>query len=75
MYAKEINRPFPPQIIRYDNEIEGLDEEIKNVFENICKKNDIDEALCYVQSEKTKHSKNRERRSDRYAVLSIIEKV
>lgn len=39
------------------------------------KKKDIDEALCYVQEEKAKLSKKSERRSDRYAMLSIIERV
>ncbi|KAG2219204.1 hypothetical protein INT45_013070, partial [Circinella minor] len=49
--------------------------DISEVFEKISKSEDINNALYYIQMEKAKLCKNNERRSDRYAIPSIVEKV
>jgi hypothetical protein len=45
------------------------------VFKNISESKDLNDALYYLQTEKANLSKNKERKSDKYAILSIVEKV
>lgn len=62
IYAKEINRPLPP-------------EDISEIFETISEVGNMNETLYHLQTEKDLLSRNNKRNSDRYAMLSIIEKV
>ncbi|KAI9265465.1 hypothetical protein EDC94DRAFT_669313 [Helicostylum pulchrum] len=75
MYDKELNRPLHQLINDDDNIIKVPKDIISEVFEKISKSKDMNEALYYIQIEKAKLCKNNERRGDRYAILSIVEKV
>ncbi|CAO3614642.1 unnamed protein product [Mucor hiemalis] len=73
IYEKELNRPLPPQTNDDVNDQVPKDI-IAEVFKQISESN-MDEALYYIQIEKSKLCKSNERKGDRYVILSIVEKV
>ncbi|KAG0739462.1 hypothetical protein G6F57_010140 [Rhizopus arrhizus] len=73
MYTTHLNRPVPPRHTCISNK--ELNPDLTTMLSKIISNNDINEILATIQEEKAKLSKARQRHSDLYAMLSIIEKV
>ncbi|KAG2193607.1 hypothetical protein INT47_012985 [Mucor saturninus] len=71
MYEKELNKPLPEIINNDDDTIQVPKGIISEVFRSISKSENMDQALGYKQLEKAQLSQKNERRSDKYAILSI----
>ncbi|KAG1165094.1 hypothetical protein G6F46_001214 [Rhizopus delemar] len=78
VYIKKLNRESPPATEQDNMNIaNGFNSnEIQAKLDDIfSRKDDIDEMLSYIQGEKMNLIKNKKRKSELYALLSITEKV
>jgi hypothetical protein len=73
MYTTHLNRPVPPRHTSISNK--ELNPDLTTMLSKIIPNNDINEIPATIQEEKAKLSKARQRHSDLYVMLSIIEKV
>lgn len=75
IYEEELNHALPELATDEVIDIDYIKSDISDIFENINKNEDMDAALWYLQLEKSHLSKNNHRSSDRYAILSLVEKM
>ncbi|KAI8092096.1 hypothetical protein BDF21DRAFT_410937 [Thamnidium elegans] len=74
IYETELDRPMPVSNNNNNNN-DFVSDAISLGFETVNKIKNIDEALSYIQLEKSKLSQNRNRDTDEYIMLSILEKI
>jgi hypothetical protein len=78
VYVKKLNRESPPVTEQDSTSIANafIDNEIEAKLNEVFSKKDyIDEMLSFIQGEKLNLIKNKKRKTESYALLSMTEKV
>lgn len=78
VYIKKLNRESPLVTEQDSTNIANafIDNEIETKLNEVfSKKDDIDEMLAFIQGEKLNLLKNKKRKTELYALLSMTEKV